>query len=120
MADGGTFDLVGCTGTSDCATTAAAAGGFVSETSLIEANSGQSFVADYIQTTMTMIGVQASQIDGVVHQLDNDNFEFIGKCPSSAGPDSTTPGAGCFWATGSGNTAIVNIWTHTNGKLKVF
>lgn len=113
-----TLDFV-CTGT--CADQVAAGGGFVGETSLLEVNDGQVFTDDdWIVTTIGMLGVQANKIDGVVHQLDNGTFEVLGKCLTATGPTDTSS-AGCFWVTsGSGNTAIVTVWTHTNGKLRNF
>ena len=108
----------GCDAT--CQAFVDANGGFLGEVSQIDINSGQSFAPDWIVTTIGMLGVNANKIDGVVHD-NGTSADILGKCPSSAGPDESTPDVGCFWAvSGGGNTAIVTVYTHTNGKLRNF
>ena len=120
VADGGLVPAIdNCAG--DCATAVANAGGFLGEVSLVEVNSGQNFDPDWIVTTIAMLGVNANKVDGVVHDTGGAEADVLGKCPSAAGPDETTPFEGCFWAVnGSGNTVIVTVYTHTNGKLRNF
>lgn len=122
VADGGSFTII-CTGA--CDTQVAANGGFLGETSVVDVNSGEPFTG-FIKTTIGMLGVHASDVDGVVHEtgvVPNIATVVIDEeCPSADGPDLTaTDPHECFWAAdGPGNTAIVYVYTHVNGKLKAF
>ena len=71
-----------------------------------------------------MYGVNPNSVDGVIHLWkDSANVwheEVIDDtCPTADGPATgqTTP---CFWASGSGNLATIEIWTHNNGKFGTF
>lgn len=123
VSDGTATDLCGTD--TNCLSIVSAGGGFLGETSTVDVNSGQQFSDEWIVTTIGMLGVKASDVDGVVHtytdELNVSHTDYIDNCPSASGPDSSTPPAGCFWAvSGSGNTAIVTIYTHYNGKLRNF
>jgi hypothetical protein len=123
VSDGVATNLCGTD--ESCLSIVSTGGGFLGETSTVDVNSAQVFSSAWIVTTIGMLGAKASDIDGVVHtytdELNVAHTDYIGKCPSVDGPDETTPTEGCFWAvSGSGNTAVVTIYTHYNGKLRTF
>ena len=78
----------------------------------------------FIRTTIGMLGVNTGSVNGVVHEtvIDGTTVGYIidTLCATGDGPALSTDDE-CFWvSSGPGNTAIVTVWTHTNGKLKAF
>jgi hypothetical protein len=120
VKDGDPQATVNCD--ADCLDTVNAAGGFLGEVSQIDINSGATFDPDWIVTTIGMLGINASKVDGVVHDVGTATPDMLGRCADASVPDpDTTPDAGCFWAVNGGaNTAIVTVYTHGNGKLRNF
>lgn len=99
------------------------ASAFVGQWSQVDVNSEQPFAGEFIRIDLEMYGVNANSIDGVIHLWFNGTAwqeDTIGdKCPTAAGPDASQPGQ-CFWASGSGQTTLVSIWTTNNGNYRTF
>ena len=106
-----------CTGGPDdpdeCAIT------FLGQWSQVDVNDAQDFSPDYVRIDIGVYGVSVNKISAVYHFYFDDGaltVEVLGKCPTSAGPGSTS----CFWASSlGGNASQVTIWTHFNGKFGI-
>jgi hypothetical protein len=95
---------------------------FVGQWSQVDVNSEQPFGDDFIKVTLTMYGVNPNSIDGVVHLwFDGTDWHedtITDRCDSASGPGPDQDE--CFWATGSGQNAIVSVWIHNNGSIRTF
>jgi hypothetical protein len=90
---------------------------FEGQASDVSVNSEQTFGDDLVHITITMYGVNPNSIDGLVHiwQIGDTWFQrdVTTRCPSAAGPTDATE---CFWVSGSGQAAVVDVWARNNGK----
>jgi hypothetical protein len=90
---------------------------FEGQASDVSVNSEQTFGNDFVHITITMYGVNSNSIDGLVHiwQIGDTWFQrdVTTRCPTAAGPTDMNE---CFWAAGSGQSAVVDVWARNNGK----
>jgi hypothetical protein len=98
--------------------------GFVGQWSQVDANSEQEFGTAFIRIDLSMFGIKAQDIDGVMHIWQDalgawQERPITALCPSAAGP-ATGQTTECFWASGVGNVTTVSIWAHNNGNYRTF
>jgi hypothetical protein len=106
-------------GDADCSSHQGTTGSnkFEGQWSDVSVNSEQTFGSAFVHITITMNGVNPNSIDGLVHiwQIGETWFQrdVTTRCPTAAGPTDTNE---CFWAAGSGQNTIVDVWALNNGK----
>jgi hypothetical protein len=95
---------------------------FIGQGSIVDVNSDTQFPGQDVYIKIQMYGVNWRDVDGVVHLWQDLNGgwhdDVLGRCLDSDGPTPTEPD--CFWASGSGNVATVEIWSDNNGKFGNF
>ena len=125
VADNFSFTCPTGTDVVDCANhQTTGTNGFVGQWSDVSVNSEQPFPDDFLHITIQMYGVNPNSVDGVIHLWESPagtwHEEVIDdRCPSSDGPAEGQTSS-CFWASGSGNVATIQVWTHNNGKFGTF
>ena len=118
-------------GLAQCAATQASTNNsFLGQWSDVDVNSEFQFaLGEWIRIDLHMYGVNANQVDGVVHVWQGAGGTWHEDVISTRCADANGPGDGpypagyngCFWAqNGQGNTALVSVWAQNNGNYRTF